>query len=796
MAENGKRDIIIDIQAKGADESLQQMAKLRAEQDRLKEEVKKYKKELQDLMAAEKEQGKLTDEQAKREKELREMVELSSTEIKNYNSYIADHQKVVAKSIDEANRQSGSLRQMRADVGALTVEWENLSKEQREGARGQEIQKSLAELNEQINAASLSTKNFKDNIGNYSSALDGMIDQNTLAGKAFSALGVSSDMTAKTLKTNVVGGLKAVGAAMKALLANPLFAVIAGITAILMTILGAVKKNQAAMDAMNRAMAPVGKLLDIIFDLLGKVAERLAGFIEGFMKFIGVADSSATRAVTLGQEIEKLENEMIISRQKRHNQIAQMEEELLKKEKYTHEQRLEIAENIRKLREEEAAEERKLLDMKIKQFDLEEEGTDTSRERMAERNRLVAERLALDQKVIESTKKHTSTIDRLNKALADEAAAEKAAQQARIEAHRERIRIQKELEKATLEELEDLLIASIKDSRERELKELEVTHQRKIEALQKRLAEDENLTLQARKNLNAQLELLDQAYFDKLNEIKARHAEEDKYIELEKQREIDAAEAEQRLIANELKLEQRREELDNELLLTLEYAQIEHEELLNLSEEAKAELFASEEAYQLAVIKSKNKLKAAEKSYQDAIRETANAQIIAVGAMAGAVGNLLGEMAGQSEAMTGFSKALALVDIATNSAVGVSKAIASGAGMPFPANLVAIAAGVGSVLAGISRAYSLLKSDKPQKPKELGNKTVSMPSIPASKPSPSMPSLAPQVESPAQIRELGTIEARDEINRNNVQQFTAEVSVVEINEVNEGLRVKEQFARI
>ena len=257
-------------------------------------------------MAAEKEQGKLTDEQAKREQELREMVELSSTEIKNYSRYIADHQKVVAKSIDEANRQSGSLRQMRSDVGALTVEWENLSKEQREGARGQEIQKSLAELNEQINAASLSTKNFKDNIGNYSSALDGMIGQNTLAGKAFSALGVSSDMTAKTLKTSVVGGLKSVGAAMKALLANPLFAVIAGITAILTTILGAVKKNQAAMDAMNRAMAPVGKLLDIIFDLLGKVAERLAGFIEGFMKFIGVADSAATRAVTLGQEIESL----------------------------------------------------------------------------------------------------------------------------------------------------------------------------------------------------------------------------------------------------------------------------------------------------------------------------------------------------------------------------------------------------------------------------------------------------------------------------------------------------------
>lgn len=793
MAEDGKRDIIIDIEARNADKSIQQMAELRKTQDRLKEEVKNYKKEIKGLMAAEKEQGKLTDEQAKKEKELREQVEQSSTKIKNYNSYIADHQKVVAKSISEVNRQSGSLRQMRADVGALTVEWENLSKEQREGARGQEIQKNLAELNEQINTASLSTKNFKDNIGNYGSALDGMIGQNTIAGKTFGALGVSSDMTAKTLKTNVVGGLKAVGSAMKALLANPLFAVIAGITAVLMTILNAVKKNQAAMDAMGRAMAPVGKLLDIIFDLLGKVAERLAKFIEGFMKFIGVADSAATRAVTLGQEIEELENEMIISRQKRNNQIAEMEEELLKKEKYTHEQRIEIAENIRKLREEEAEEEKKLLDMRIKQFDLEEEGTDTGRERQAERNRMVAERLALDQKVIESTKKHTSTIDKLNKALADEVAAEKAAQQARINAHKERKRIQKELEKATLTELEDLLIASIEDSRERELKELEVTHQRKIEGLQKRLDEDKNLTLQARQNLNAQIELLNQAYFDKQDEIRDRHIEEDKYVELEKQKEIDAAKAEQRLIANELKLEQRREELDNELLLTLEYAEIEHEELLNLSEAAKDELFASDEAYELAVLKSKNKLKAAEKSYQDAIRETANAQVIAVGATAGAIGGLLGEIAGQSEAMTGFSKALALVDIATSSAVGVSKAVASGAGVPFPGNLVAISAGVGAVIGGISNAYSLLKSDKPQKPKELGSKKVSMPSISVSKPS--IAPQVPQVESPAQIRELGTIEARDEISRNNVQQFTAEVSVVEINEVNEGLKVKEQFAR-
>ena len=54
------------------------------------------------------------------------------------------------------------------------------------------------------------------------------------------------------------------------------------------------------------------------------------------------------------------------------------------------------------------------------------------------------------------------------------------------------------------------------------------------------------------------------------------------------------------------------------------------------------------------------------------------------------------------------SKGLALLEIATNTAMGIAGAVKAGAGVPFPANLPAIASGIGAVLAGMAGAKSAL----------------------------------------------------------------------------------------
>ena len=65
----------------------------------------------------------------------------------------------------------------------------------------------------------------------------------------------------------------------------------------------------------------------------------------------------------------------------------------------------------------------------------------------------------------------------------------------------------------------------------------------------------------------------------------------------------------------------------------------------------------------------------------------------------------LGQLAGEG---TKMAKATAIAQILINSAEGVSAAIKAGAGIPFPANLGAIASGVASVLGGIASAKGIL----------------------------------------------------------------------------------------
>lgn len=72
----------------------------------------------------------------------------------------------------------------------------------------------------------------------------------------------------------------------------------------------------------------------------------------------------------------------------------------------------------------------------------------------------------------------------------------------------------------------------------------------------------------------------------------------------------------------------------------------------------------------------------------------------------------------ESSKAVGLSKLLAVAQIGINSAEAISKATAAAAGVPFPGNLAAIATAVGTVLANIAQASSVLNSvTVPQKRK-------------------------------------------------------------------------------
>lgn len=73
-----------------------------------------------------------------------------------------------------------------------------------------------------------------------------------------------------------------------------------------------------------------------------------------------------------------------------------------------------------------------------------------------------------------------------------------------------------------------------------------------------------------------------------------------------------------------------------------------------------------------------------------------------------AVATVFGQLSALAKDQSDEQKALGLLQIALSSGVGVAEAVKAGAGLIFPANLVAIGTGVSAVLAGIAQAKSLL----------------------------------------------------------------------------------------
>ncbi len=230
-----------------------------------------------------------------------------------------------------------------------------------------------------------------------------------------------------------------------------------------------------------------------------------------------------------------------------------------------------------------------------------------------------------------------------------------------------------------------------------------------------------------------------------INAIIDKYADEQEAIE-EAKRLADkesrtAKELKQQADAQALKLEQRRLELENELLFELEQEQIKNDALLELKKQGNEEIllaqFGTLEAYELAVLQSNERLKKANADVVNSQKAQQMQMLQSVGVIAGSMSDLFGSIAGDSKALAGFQKALGFVEIMTNMAIGISRAIGKTGGEPFSLSLL-----ITSIVGGITSAIGILsKTQEPPMPSSLqkggsgssggssGGATVSIPSI-------------------------------------------------------------------
>lgn len=422
-----------------------------------------------------------------------------------------------------------------------------------------------------------------------------------------------------------------------------------------------------------------------------------------------IADN--TRVATENARITQAMRDQTVKHSEVEMKVSDLRAKAAQKDKYDATER-------KKYLEEAIALERKIADDRVKMAQdkfnvLKLEASLSSN--AAEMNDALAE---AEANVNRETTNYNNKLRELNAQLAEFTAqeqaailAEKAAADARKLAAKEKadaVKAQLETEESLWREYEDSLLALIKDSYEKQKQVTATQYQREIEDLQKRLDEEKDLTESSKEAIRSLIITKRQQMANDIKAIEQQATDEQiqkDTEEIQRKADLERMTLDARLaVAVEGSQEffnLRQQEID------MEYQQ-EQERIANLvaSEEQKNELL------RLAEQKYSQDSKNLKKEQADYAKQMADAEKAAKLSAYSQMTSAIDAMGEHSEAFAKMSKVIALGEIAVNTGKAIAGGVASAMAVPFPANLVAIATTVATVLANIATAISTVKSAK------------------------------------------------------------------------------------
>lgn len=217
--------------------------------------------------------------------------------IKALNKRAQERSKVLQNQVKQMHEEADSLQMMKARLSEVTLEYNKLSKADREGSIGKEKLAEIRNLTEQLNDAEQAMLNFHRNVGNYQSALQALLPLNSKFAVILQTMSSSIKGGVQEGFNQVTTAAKGFGKQLWELVKNPIVATIAAIALVVMKVVEAFKRNEEATNAIKRAMSALNPIMDMVkraFDVIantvGKLAELLANGltngIKGVMKLL------------------------------------------------------------------------------------------------------------------------------------------------------------------------------------------------------------------------------------------------------------------------------------------------------------------------------------------------------------------------------------------------------------------------------------------------------------------------------------------------------------------------------
>ncbi|WP_207867439.1 hypothetical protein [Bacteroides uniformis] len=476
-----------------------------------------------------------------REKQLKEDVSKGRIEREKYNLMMAET-KIAAKEYTESirvlNKQiqnerkeqtemEGSLVRLRAELSNLTAAYDRLSRVEREGVKGKELQDKINAITDELKGAEEETQRFYRNVGNYEAAilkaaqsnipfLDSIIKMQTELGGVKQAFNVG--------KTAVIGFSKQ----LLALLTNPIVAVLASIAAAIMLVSKAINSSEEASNRWNIITAPLSRSLDFLLNIVQRLAGGILSVVESGAKMIGWIAKMAEKLPGIGKYIRDINDanreaiklakeEAAIAKQARTDQVqnakdqlevARLRQQAKDKEKFTAEERLAFVKQANKLEEEQA---KRNVDLATREFELLRKRSEWA-ENDAETNDKLAELEAAKYNAEkEYFSKTMELLEQENTIRGEIVTAQKAVS--------EKVVAIKEKEREEIRKAEDEALKIVKDAQEKQFIETKRVYERQIEDLRIRLRTEIGLTVTMRQALNQQIIALEQQKNDALQQL-------------------------------------------------------------------------------------------------------------------------------------------------------------------------------------------------------------------------------------------------------------------------------------
>lgn len=468
--------------------------------------------------------------------------------MKDMQNVVRANQKVLLDSIREQKAESDSLNALRAQLRGLRAEYENLSKAERESTEGNELLSKINDVTNEVKGLEYSLQDFTRNVGNYWSALEGFPGGKLIL--MMKSLGAGTMSLSQVFK--MAGqSVKAFAKQLWALMANPIVALIAAISAVVMKLVDSFKKNDQAMTELSRAFAAFKPILDIvekgfqaIVGAVTKVIEKIGDGVRAITSWIPFLKDYAKQEddiVVATDRLEDAEREYTVNSAKRQAEISDLRNKSVQSDKYSYEQRKKFLEQALQLEQDELKDKEDIAKERLR-IAREEAAANVgfaqySQEAYNKMNDEAKNKLAeLEAAVINATTEFNNGTRRMQSSLSSFTKQEEAEQKQRAKAAASSAKERLKNEKAALDALEKMWLEGIRNLQDKEYALTAQAGRKQIDDLKNRLKEEKNLSKTARAAIKRQIILMEADLQLKLGDLRKKYAEDNFDRELEQRR--------------------------------------------------------------------------------------------------------------------------------------------------------------------------------------------------------------------------------------------------------------------